>query len=292
VTPSVTVIVPTMRPAAVVAGCLEALAEQALPRDEFEVVVVDDGGPEPEALDRLAETFRDRLDLRVLHRPNGGAGPARNDGAAVARAALLAFTDDDCRPEPRWLETLAGALDEDAPRAATGRAVNGFPANRFAEASQLVIDLSLAYYHGDPGRPAFLVGNTMALRAADLAAVGGFREGLRFGEDRELSDRLRAAGVELATVPGAVVRHDKELDAAGYVRQYFDYGRGAYGYHLHRAGGRVSDMRPDAGFYRQTLRSLRGRPAETVALLALWQAANAAGFAWEAAADATRRARA
>jgi GT2 family glycosyltransferase len=292
VTPAVSVVVPTARPASVVAGCLEALADQTLPADSFEVVVVDDGGPEPEGLDRLADTLSGRLGVQVLHRPNGGPSAARNDGVAVARAPLLAFTDDDCRPEPGWLEAVVAPLEGPGGRAAGGHVVNGFPDNRFASASQLVLDLAFGYYHDEPGRAAFLVGNNMALRAADLDAVGGFPADVRQGEDRELSERLRAAGVELVAVPDAVVRHDKPLDAGAYVHQFFGYGRGAYRYHLRRAGGNMSGIRPDRGFYRETLRALRGKPPGTVALLALWQAANAAGFAWEAATDAARRARA
>jgi len=55
--------------------------------------------------------------LRTIHRePGTGPAPAlRNDGWRAARGALVAFTDDDCRPEPAWLERLAGAACAAAP---------------------------------------------------------------------------------------------------------------------------------------------------------------------------------
>lgn len=83
---------------------LEALAAQTLDRDDFEVIVVDDGsGPETGALLR-EHASRGELDLRVVRHevPSGPAG-ARNGGWPEARAPLVAFIDDDCVAAPGWL---------------------------------------------------------------------------------------------------------------------------------------------------------------------------------------------
>jgi GT2 family glycosyltransferase len=282
VTPDVAVVIPTRRPAATIARCLEAVVGQAGPA--LEVVVVDDGSPDPAELDRLAAAAGS---VRVLHRPHRGVSAARNAGAATATAALVAFTDDDCAPEPGWLAGLVDVVGGRDDVVAGGRVVNGVPGNRYAEASQLVLDLAYGYYDGRAGRPALFAANNLALPAALLTRVGGFDEALAFGEDRELDERLRAAGAEFVFAPSAVVRHEKDLDATGFVRQFFGYGRGSYRYHA--AGpGRVGAT---AGFYRRLPRALRGAPPSTLALLGLWQAANLAGFAWEAGVDAVSRRR-
>ncbi len=88
-----------------VAELLAALPGQTLPLDQFEVIVVNDGSEDgtQALLDEAAA--REDLAVRPIHRPSS-SGPAvgRDEGWRVARAPLIAFTDDDCVPDPEWLE--------------------------------------------------------------------------------------------------------------------------------------------------------------------------------------------
>ena len=83
--------------AATLPRTLAALAAQTVDGGH-EVVVVDD-----RSTDATAALAR-AADLGPVI-SSGGVGPAaaRNAGAAVARASLLAFTDADCFPSPGWL---------------------------------------------------------------------------------------------------------------------------------------------------------------------------------------------
>jgi GT2 family glycosyltransferase len=222
----------------------------------------------------------------VRHASARGPAAARNTGARHASGDVLAFTDDDCMPEPGWLRALVPAVRPGV--AAGGRTVNALAANRFADASQHIVDLVYAHYNRRAAR--FCASNNLALRAEDFAAVGGFDED-RFpfaSEDRDLCDRWRASGRTLRLVPQAVVHHAHELDLRGFVAQHLAYGRGAARYHAARAArgtGRLRDETPfhlDPSLYLRTLR-LRpaGRAARLAALLSLWQAANAAGYLLE-----------
>lgn|GEM_PF-4163470 len=76
---------------------------------------MDDGSPEP--VGAIVHDFTDRLGITCLHQKNTGPAGARNAGARATRVSILAFTDDDCRPEPdcrmaeavrRKLHALAG----------------------------------------------------------------------------------------------------------------------------------------------------------------------------------------
>ena len=82
-----------------------------LPRDRFEVVVVDDASTDDTPI-LLAEIERStELHLRVVRQKvNGGPAAARNAGWRVARADLVAFVDDDCTPEAGWLAALERAF--------------------------------------------------------------------------------------------------------------------------------------------------------------------------------------
>lgn len=74
------------------------------------MVVVNDGGSED--LEQAIASF-DRSRLHMMRQARRGPGAARNTGARSASGRWLAFTDDDCLPEPGWLHALAHQLDLD-----------------------------------------------------------------------------------------------------------------------------------------------------------------------------------
>src|SRR5690606_38106253 len=143
----VSVVVPTYRRPGLLARCLAALAAQDFDPNAYEVIVVDD---EPsEATDRVVRLHAERFALdrdtsrvrpgappaasaaqleasqsgpriRYLAMPrNSGPAAARNLGWRAAEAPVIAFTDDDCLPQPGWLREGLAALGDAA--GATGR---------------------------------------------------------------------------------------------------------------------------------------------------------------------------
>jgi glycosyltransferase involved in cell wall biosynthesis len=114
VVPLVSVVIATHQRPERVARVLRALCDQTIGPNSFEVVAVDDCSGD-ETGDVLASLVGD---LPYVLRPlrtqaNRGPGPARNIGWRVARAPIVAFTDDDCMPEPGWLEAGLKALGFD-----------------------------------------------------------------------------------------------------------------------------------------------------------------------------------
>ena len=287
--PAVSVVVPTYDRPARLARCLEALAAQRPPPGGFEVVVVDDGSPAPAS----GAGVEGRLDLRVLRQANAGPAVARNAGAAATRGALLAFTDDDCFPEPGWLCALARAADADPAALLIGRTVNALPRNPFAEASQLLISYLYEYYGPESGRVILVASNNMALSAAAFREMGGFDEtfGLAAGEDRDLSARWHEDGRPARFVADATVRHAHEMGAGGFWRQHLHYGRGAVHFHTLRAGRGIEQAGPEPlRFYTDLLafplrRSRRPRAWLHAGLLGVAQVANALGYALGARAE-------
>src|SRR5688500_18557195 len=97
----ISVVIPTRDRPEALRRCRAALAGQPVSRERFEVIVVNDGGLR--SLHECMTPFRDRLELRLFEPPHGGPARARNVGAEHARGPVLAFTDDDCEPQPDWL---------------------------------------------------------------------------------------------------------------------------------------------------------------------------------------------
>jgi glycosyltransferase involved in cell wall biosynthesis len=94
----------------------KALAAQTLPPDE--VIVVDNNSRLSYAT--VFDAYRDRLPLRIFVETTPGIPAARNRGIREARNEIILFTDDDCVPEARWLETMVEPFYRDPHIGAVG----------------------------------------------------------------------------------------------------------------------------------------------------------------------------
>lgn len=284
--PFCSIVVATHRRPEQLLACLDALSQLEYPRDRFEVIVVDDGGSDP--LGRSLQPFRDRLDLTLIVQRRAGAAAARNRGVAHSRGDLLAFTDDDCLPDPGWLAALASRHVCDSDRALGGRTISGLTDNPYSAMSDLVV--AVGYEQNNPNQDAarFFASNNLAVPAEGFTAVGGFDPEFKSSEDRDLCDRWLARGSEMSYVPDAVVRHAHPLTFWSFCRQYFRYGRGLFLFHeahARRAGRRV---RLELSYYVRLMRAARhaghgsGKLGLPV-LIVVCQLVNATGFVWELA---------
>jgi glycosyltransferase involved in cell wall biosynthesis len=177
--------------------------------EPFEVSITDDGSTDdtPAMLQRLAAEAPFKV---TCHRNETSLGPAagRNLAAKHASAPFLAFTDDDCRPEPEWLS-------------AGYRSVS--------RGSAVVVGQVLPIKNKQPRTPIarvvrsrhwrFFTTSATFYRASDFAAAGGFDENYTGvgGEDTDLGLRVCKAGAEPRYEPRAVVRHpvrDRDLKIA------------------------------------------------------------------------------
>ena len=283
---AVSVIVPTRDRPAALRRCVGSRLAQQLPAGaELEVLVVDDGGAPPIALDTR---HGGAVTLRLIRQDNQGPAAARNTGLREAGGPLVAFIDDDCEATPTWIAALLAAAACHPGCGLGGRVVNALAGNRCAEASQLLVTFLCEYYTRHDGA-RFFTSNNLAFPRDALLAAGGFdtRYQRAAGEDRELCDRWVDGGRRLVAVPDAVVRHAHDLTLASFCRQHLTYGRGAWGFRrarAHRSGAPVQ-VEPWT-FYRDLLwypvRTYGWRGLPLAGLLAVAQTANVLGFLAEA----------
>jgi glycosyltransferase involved in cell wall biosynthesis len=106
--PAVSVVVPAYKVAPFIAETLDSVFAQTF--DDFEVVVVNDGSPDTEELERALAPYRGRV--RYFTQENRGAGAARNRGVREARGALVAFLDGDDLWLPTYLEEQVRFIKE------------------------------------------------------------------------------------------------------------------------------------------------------------------------------------
>jgi GT2 family glycosyltransferase len=279
------IIIPTYSRPTELANCLKALARQRLTADSFEVVVVDDGSPEPP--DAVVQRFSGSLDISLIAAGHGGPAAARNKGAERALGTFLAFTDDDCRPAPDWLLALKACCTALPHHIIGGRTLNALEANPYSATSQLIIDTAYGRYNASgAGQARFFASNNMALATDNFGAAGGFDQSFTTSEDRELCDRWLHLGHQLTYAPEAIVYHAHSLNFRGLWRQHFGYGRGAWRFHRERERRGYRRLQPDWEFYRRLAmapfaQDHARRRATSAALMLMAQMANGTGFFYE-----------
>jgi len=268
---------------------LDALCAQTIPTSNFEVIVVDDGAVPPLAA-RLTP-YVHRLSLSSIRLERVGPSAGRNAAAKIAKSSLLIFLDDDCVPDPGWLQAYRDAFDAAPDCALAGPIVNGLPENECAEAYHLIFRfLYSRHVAGTAGRSSapFIISANFAVAANLFSAVGGFDETFRLAaEDRMFSETWLRHGRTFCAVPGAIVYHHRPLTLFSYLKQQYRYGRGGYIF-TRTLRERAWPRRPfeQRSFYRDLLLSAFQHPnplhrIPLFLLLVLSQVAIAAGYARE-----------
>jgi GT2 family glycosyltransferase len=212
--PELTVVVPSHDRPLRLRWLLNALEEQTLTRDAWEVVVCHDSAAETEALlrEHPLATSGTLRHLRIDRRGGSGASRKRNLAWRAARGRFVIFTDDDCRPPPEWAEralAVARAHPDAIVQGATTPDPDEAPKLRASGAkTQNIL----------PPTPWAQTCNILYPRAV-LEAMGGLDERFDSGEDTDLAERARAAGSPFLPAPEVETHHAIEvLSTAGRLR--------------------------------------------------------------------------
>ena len=196
--PSVSIVIPTYRRPHLLRRCLEALLRQEYPSDRLDVVVVEDDGPG--SAERVVNELRDAdasIRLHYAWVAPSGPGAARNVGWRQARGEVIAFTDDDTVPDPRWVREGVRAVQAGAD-AVAGRTIVPL-AERPTDAERNTQGLE---------RATFATCNAFCRRDW-LERVGGFDPRFRraYREDSDLEYALLDAGARVVQHDAALVVH-------------------------------------------------------------------------------------
>ena len=213
----VSIVIPCFNVRAYVGAALDSVLGQTHPH--WEAIFVDDG-----STDGTAEIVAGCGDARVrlIRQANGGVSAARNRGIGLATGEALLFLDADDWLAPDALARMTASLTDPSAIAAYGafcfvsedggrvvrRKTGPFPAGNIVE--RLLVE------------NFFANGGHLLIRARTIAAVGGFRTDLRFGEDWEYWCRLALEG-PIRVVPGeAPLLFVRQRSTGAYLRMATD----------------------------------------------------------------------
>jgi glycosyltransferase involved in cell wall biosynthesis len=111
-TPKVSIIIRAYNFEKLVARAIESAVSQDFPRDEFEIVVVNDGSRD-ETLDVIRSYADKNENIRVVDQENQGAIVAGNNGFSASRGEYIVMLDDDDYFVPNLVRDLSQILDVD-----------------------------------------------------------------------------------------------------------------------------------------------------------------------------------
>ena len=230
----VSVIVPVRNGLPFLQTLVDALERQTIGTKGFELVLADDGSSDG-TLEWLEE--RSAPWIRVAPGPPRNSYAARNRGAAASSAAVLAFCDVDCVPEPDWLERALAALE--VADIAAGRIRFILPRRRTV---WTLLDMDTSKDHEREVRNDTAETANLTLRRSLFDAVGGFEEEVSEFGDFDFVRRSVAHGARLAYAADVVVWHPTRDRGRPFLRAQWIYGRG-YGELQGRAGRVPTDLR-------------------------------------------------
>jgi len=106
------IIVPIYKVEQYLRKCVDSLLQQDLSQEAYEIILVEDGSPD-HCGDICEEYASKYVQVKVVHRENGGLSAARNSGIEVAQGQFVQFVDSDDYLEPNVLKTLIEKMESD-----------------------------------------------------------------------------------------------------------------------------------------------------------------------------------
>ncbi len=202
----ISIVIPSFNEEENIESCLMSLANQTVPRDSYEIIVVDGGSKDNTR--QIAEQYADLVFIQESPRVGG----ARNDGIRRARGDIVATTDADTLLPSDWLETLDKIFADPDVVLAYGpvypieggikNSLSLFLANSFARIGYVTRTIY------------FTLGcNTAFVR--DVVLKAGLYQTVDAGDDLEIARRMRHCGK---------IRFDNHLKVGFSMRRYQQFG--------------------------------------------------------------------
>ncbi len=210
------VIIPAYNSEKTITPCLESALNQDIPKDDYEVTLIDDGSTDN--TQTIAKTFA----INIFPQKNQGPAAARNSGAEKAIGDILIFTDSDCELEPDFVEKIAAPI-------ILNPEIVGVQGSYKTKQKEFIarfvqIEIETRYQKMAKKRFTDFIGTYAAAYRKDVFhSFGGFDTGfpLASGEDAEFSYKLQSSGCKLVFEPQACVYHLHPSTLRSYMRIKF-----------------------------------------------------------------------
>lgn len=237
------IIVPVYNRPKEVQELLESLSQQT--SKNFEAVIVEDGSTVK--CDNIVEEYKDKIQIKYFFKPNSGRSLTRNYGMERAAGNYLVFFDSDCIIPPQYFETVTRELESNYTDCYGGpdRAHESFTTLQKAISHSMTSFLTTGGIRGGKKGLEKFTPRTfnMGFSKEVYQRVGGFKD--MFGEDIDLSLRIREAGFTTRLLTDAYVYHKRRVSLKSFFRQVNTFGRARIDlYRQHNSSMKLVHMLP------------------------------------------------
>jgi glycosyltransferase involved in cell wall biosynthesis len=222
----ISVVIPTYNRPQQLSSVLDKLLESDV--DEFEsveIIVVDDGSPQPAESVVKSKKALDPFSIRYLRQENSGPAKARNTGFDSSSHEIVLFIDDDILVDKDLLRQHQLGHQEFPNSVIFGRCplapvYEGLPAKRYFDSLQAPFESE----EGFERKSAIASGNLSVERSMFENGVYEGSLSIPGSEEFELADRLNRLGIPIYQNNSAVGWHLQSPRIEDKCRQEFKYG--------------------------------------------------------------------
>ena len=255
--PFVSIVICTYNRKNLLKECLNSISAMEYPKSSYEIIVVDGGSND--GTEELCKKFPS---MRFVIERRAGLAHARNKGAELARGSIVAYTDDDCIVDKRWLRNLISGFQFSEFIAGVGGPV--YPLHPEIIPEKVLVKPALGLF--DEGNKvkttrcvltsncAFRKEIFKTIRFDEALGATRRRKLLLCGEDSDFCQSIVSSGNRLLYVPCAVVYHqisEQRLRVPYIVRHAVHNGISQTRYFLKVKHSRIWAVRYSVGLLMQ-----------------------------------------
>ena len=202
-------------------SCLQKIADNGYPTQDYEILLVNNNSTDnTEQLCRKFGSDYPQVQFRYFNETNQGLSYARNRGIAEAAGNWLVFLDDDAMLHPGYLTNLKTHLDQYPDAGAFGGHIT--PEFESGETPHWLCKWTMSWVSAiDMGKKVSLfkggkypIGANMGFSRLTIQKCGLFNtalgrtgNNLMGGEEKDIFNRLKAAGIPIYYFPDVAVDH-------------------------------------------------------------------------------------
>jgi glycosyltransferase involved in cell wall biosynthesis len=198
---------------------VKALSQQTLSANEYEVIVVDDGSPEPI---KIPDDSRPKNLKLIRFEKNQERSVARSTGVEAAQGEILVFVDDDLILKNDFLENHLKAQAEWEKLLGIGKII--LPPEKLVDPGILFrqeLEMNdIPKNRGLVNKPNFATAANMSINRDLFLKLGGFNPKIKGIEDQDFALRHTKNGGNIAYLPEAIAIHNDDwLDFFSFCRR-------------------------------------------------------------------------